>query len=88
MPIDFIARKLQTFQNETKICGKISRDFVDESPLERTKKEVLAQIAASESYRVGILKTVSTFCKFFIVRTKKLKLNLILFYSAIMFPHS
>lgn len=61
MPQDSIASKLKQFQNETLQSGLHAKLYSDESPLERTKKEVLAQIAAAESYRVGILKTVSTF---------------------------
>jgi hypothetical protein len=61
MPKDSIAAKLNQFKHEGAESGRSASLYANESPLERTKKEVLAQIAASESYRVGILKTVATF---------------------------
>jgi CRP-like cAMP-binding protein len=43
------------------VSTRTSKLYADESPIDRTRNEVLAQIAAAESYRVGILKSVSTF---------------------------
>ncbi len=66
MATDKLLAKLENFRNETKETNKMVKKFNDESPIERTKNNILSQIAESETYRIGILKSVSTFGRLFI----------------------
>lgn len=58
--MDIIA-KLKNFKEESISGRQDTLNFCFESPYERTKRQVITQLAIGESYRVSILRNVATF---------------------------
>jgi hypothetical protein len=61
--MDPILARLKKFRAETQVAQRQVEEYAHESPFNRTKRVVQDELARAESYRVLILKNVTTFCK-------------------------
>lgn len=67
MPTDLITAKLNAYQDQTKVERENLHIITQESPYDRTRREIHDLLAKNETYRASILRGVTTFGEFLFV---------------------
>lgn len=64
MSIDSIAAKFLAYKELAEVGKKEIENILNDTPLERTKREIQDKLERNQQYRSVILKNVTTFCKY------------------------